>query len=84
VAKVRFKATVGEDEIELESGFLMLPQAIPEAPAVTGGGMPFVLTGGGEAGTAGGTTTPTGVTVPGVTIHVVKSRTAHNGYCGRG
>ena len=31
LTKVRFKAAVAEDEIDLESGFLMLPQAIPEA-----------------------------------------------------
>ena len=28
--KVRFKVAVAEDEIDLESGFLMLPQAIPQ------------------------------------------------------
>jgi hypothetical protein len=39
-AKVRFGTTVAEDEIDLESGFVMVPQAIPvEAPApVPGGG----------------------------------------------
>src|SRR5262249_36259332 len=30
VAKVRFKTTVADDEIDLESGFLMLPSAIPQ------------------------------------------------------
>jgi hypothetical protein len=41
-AKVRFGTTVAEDEIDLESGFVMVPQAIPvEAPApVPGGGTP--------------------------------------------
>jgi hypothetical protein len=34
--KVRFKTTVAEDEIDLESGFLMLPQAIPAAAPVPG------------------------------------------------
>ena len=34
-AKVRFETTVAEDEIDLDSGFLMLPQAIPQ-PAPTG------------------------------------------------
>jgi hypothetical protein len=70
-AKVRFKAAVGDDEIDLESGFLMLPQAIPEALAVTGGETPVVVTGGGEGGsgaaTTGGTTIPTRTTEPGVT-----------------
>ena len=28
--KVRFKVAVAEDEIDLDSGFLMLPQAIPQ------------------------------------------------------
>jgi len=38
VARVRFDTTVAEDEIDLESGFLMMPQAIPVAappPEVT-------------------------------------------------
>jgi hypothetical protein len=33
LARIRFDATVSEDEIDLESGFLMMPQAIPIAPA---------------------------------------------------
>jgi hypothetical protein len=34
VTRVRFNTAVGEDEIDLESGFLMMPQAIPQpAPA---------------------------------------------------
>jgi len=35
-AKVRFNLEVAEDEIDLESGFIMLPQGIPQAapPAV--------------------------------------------------
>jgi hypothetical protein len=36
VEKVRFGVQVGDDEIDLESGFLMLPQAIPQPPPVTG------------------------------------------------
>jgi Protein of unknown function (DUF499) len=51
-AKVRFKAVIAEDEIDLESGFLMLPQAIP-AP-VTGSEPVTGVPGGGE-------TVPTGV-----------------------
>jgi hypothetical protein len=40
--KVRFDTKVAEDEIDLESGFIMVPQAIPQpAPApVSGGGGP--------------------------------------------
>lgn len=34
LAKVRFGASVAEDEIDLESGFIMMPQAIPQ-PAPT-------------------------------------------------
>jgi hypothetical protein len=41
LAKVRFDTTVADDEIDLESGFLMLPQAIPQAaPARTPGATP--------------------------------------------
>ena len=41
VARVRSNAIVGEDEIDLESGFLMMPQAVPvdtPAPGSTGVG----------------------------------------------
>jgi hypothetical protein len=58
VARVRFNATVTEDEIDLESGFLMMPGAVPvtaplpttpgtEPTTVTagpGGGPPLILT----------------------------------------
>jgi hypothetical protein len=38
-AKVRFDTVVAEDEIDLDSGFVMLPQAIPQpAPAPTPAG----------------------------------------------
>jgi hypothetical protein len=41
LAKVRFKMPVAEDEIDLESGFLMMPQAIPQpAPALPPGPTP--------------------------------------------
>ncbi len=41
LAKVRFKMAVAEDEIDLESGFLMMPQAIPlPAPALPPGPEP--------------------------------------------
>jgi hypothetical protein len=33
LAKIRFMVAVAEDEIDLESGFLMVPQAIPQAAA---------------------------------------------------
>jgi hypothetical protein len=39
VARVRFNATVTEDEIDLESGFLMMPGAVPvtaPSPATAG------------------------------------------------
>lgn len=39
LSRVRFNVTVGEDEIDLDSGFLMMPQAIPvEAPLVVSAG----------------------------------------------
>ncbi len=41
LAKVRFDATVADDEIDLDSGFLMLPQSIPQpAPAPPPGATP--------------------------------------------
>jgi hypothetical protein len=37
LSRVRFNTPVGEDEIDLESGFLMMPQAMPvEAPSAAG------------------------------------------------
>lgn len=58
--KVRFTATVSEDEIDLDSGFLMMPQAIPQpATAPPSSQQP------GSADTAAGTSSPpTGVTGP--------------------
>jgi hypothetical protein len=55
--KVRFGTTVSDDEIDLESGFLMMPQAIPQ-PAPEPGPQPPV------AGTDGGGTSDTGPTPP--------------------
>jgi hypothetical protein len=43
IAKVRFDTRVAEDEIDLESGFIMVPQAIPQpapVPVLGGGGQP--------------------------------------------
>lgn len=40
-AKVRFDAIVADDEIDLESGFILMPQSIPQpAPATTPGATP--------------------------------------------
>ena len=36
LARVRFNAAVSEDEIDLESGFLIMPQAVPVATPVPG------------------------------------------------
>jgi hypothetical protein len=64
LTKVRFKAVVADDEIDLESGFLMLPQTIPQ-PAPVGGTEPVVVAPGGEATQpGGGVTLPPGVTHP--------------------
>jgi hypothetical protein len=66
-SKVRFKIAVAEDEIDLDSGFLMLPQAIPQpaAPADPG---PVVIGPGDGAepppGGGGGSQVPPGTTVP--------------------
>ncbi|MBI4660029.1 MAG: hypothetical protein HY735_14410 [Verrucomicrobia bacterium] len=54
-AKVRFNMKLAEDEIDLESGFIMLPQAIPQST-------PAPVPGGG-----GGTVIPPGPTPPGPT-----------------
>jgi hypothetical protein len=35
LSKIRFKTAISEDEIDLESGFLILPQAVPQAATVT-------------------------------------------------
>ena len=52
LARVRFNAPVGEDEIDLESGFLIMPPALPfpaPSPATTGAGSTGV-TGSGISG----------------------------------
>ncbi len=52
LARVRFYASVGEDEIDLESGLLMMPQAVPLAapsPATTGTGSTDIAGGGDSA-----------------------------------
>jgi hypothetical protein len=71
-AKVRFKTAVAEDEIDLDSGFLMLPQAIPQpAPSVVPESSGLVPVGSEvlppDVGTAGGVVAPTGATLPGQT-----------------
>jgi len=63
VDRVRFGATVGEDEIDLDSGFIMMPQALPVAPT-----SPTSIVAGttGEGGGApGGGTTVTPTPIPG-------------------
>lgn len=65
--KVRFKATVAEDEIDLESGFLMLPQTIPQAAPAVGGMEPVIVNPGGtavEPPTERGADLPPGVVPP--------------------
>ncbi len=52
--KVRFKTGIAEDEIDLESGFLMVPQTIPEPAPVVGPGPVTVSPGGGPPPPAGG------------------------------
>src|SRR5271166_6440294 len=49
LSRVRFNIPVGEDEIDLESGFLMMPQAMPVAPpsvAATGSELSSTTAGG--------------------------------------
>lgn len=54
LAKVRFQHLVGEDQIDFEAGFLMLPQAIPQPATAT----PT------PSGQPGATSTTPGVVVP--------------------
>ncbi len=70
LSKVRYKAAVADDEIDLESGFVMLPQAIPQ-PAPTTGTEPIIVVPGQETqpATGGtGTTVPPGIAIPGQTV----------------
>jgi hypothetical protein len=62
--KVRFKMPVAEDEIDLESGFLMMPQAIPQPAAVPG---PGPTPPGGGPGAGPGVGPGPGPTAPGST-----------------
>jgi hypothetical protein len=52
LSRVRFNMIVGEDEIDLESGFLMMPGAVPVAapPPPTGGPESVTVTAGGPGG----------------------------------
>jgi len=63
LAKVRFKIPVAEDEIDLESGFLMMPQAIPQPAPIPGAGPP-PAGGGPGAGAGAGPGPGTGQTPP--------------------
>ena len=70
-SKVRYKLVVAEDEIDLDSGSLLLPQAIPTpAPSPVSGPTIVGLAGGPEVpngGTPGGLTPTPGVVPPGPT-----------------
>jgi len=75
--RVHFKVEVPEDEIDLDSGFLMLPQAIPKPAVPTGPGSTNAPAGDGPTilPTGGGsveTTTHPGVVSPGETVSTVK------------
>src|SRR5262249_53258374 len=63
--KVRFKTTIADDEIDLDSGFLMLPQAVP-LPAAVGGTEPVIVVPGEVSPQpgAGGVTPPPGLVPP--------------------
>ena len=50
---MRLKRALAEDEIDLESGFLMLPQAIPQTTTPGGGPGPSVVVPGGESAQPG-------------------------------
>jgi len=63
--KVRIRQVVAADEIDLESGMLLMPQGIPK-PATTGQGG-TVVAGGGEGPGAGGSVPGTTISQPGTT-----------------
>jgi len=51
LSRVRFNAPVGEDEIDLDSGFLIMPQALPvAAPSAAGPGSEPTGTAAGDSG----------------------------------
>jgi hypothetical protein len=56
--KVRFQTTISQDEVDFDSGFLMLPTAIPLAPVPTGPAGVTVPAGGAADVTAPGVTSP--------------------------
>ena len=69
-----------DDEIDLESGFLMLPQAIPQSVPVTGLEPITGAPGSGETAPTGGATTPgtgvpAGVTISGQAVPTAKPGT---------
>ena len=70
VNKVRFKVAVADDEIDLDSGFLMMPQAIPQATETE----PPIVVPGGETPIPGpgGVTLPSGVITSGGAVTQVK------------
>jgi hypothetical protein len=59
VERVRLNTMVGEDELDVDSGFLMMPQAVPVAPA-----SPASNATGGVAGAPGGESTVTPTPTP--------------------
>ncbi len=66
--KVHVNSVLSEDEIDLDSGFLMLPQAIPQRPAPGGAEPATVVPGGASAQPrAGDAALPPGVPPPGGT-----------------
>jgi hypothetical protein len=71
-SKVRYSVVVPEDEIDLDSGFLMLPQAIPQPAAPVDPG-PIVVGSGDEAEnpSGGSSTTPGGQVPPETTVPLV-------------
>jgi Protein of unknown function (DUF499) len=74
INRVRINTAISEDEIDLDSGFLMLPQAIPQPGPTSATGGPATVPGGdgaqlplggtvatgGEVGSSSGSTGPTG------------------------
>ena len=57
-SRIAFRRSVADDEIDLDSGFLIIPAALPEKPATPSGETTVGDEGGGGPGQSGDETTP--------------------------
>ena len=73
LSKVRHGLSVAEDEVDLETGFLMMPQSIPRPVATPPGGATVAVGAGVGAGPAGPQPGPTPTTGTGMALAPQKS-----------